>query len=235
MKLLIKRSVPDEVITYEIDAEGLTLLAYLNLIKSKQDASLTYSHSCRSGVCGSCAVRVNGKEKLMCTYKPASGDLIEPLGNTEVLRDLVVNYNHLETCNTKAQGWIETINSSNVSEEEMEKIALQSDCILCSSCHSACPVFAVNPNFIGPFALTRAWRYANDPRNQDATHILDAVQKDGIWDCTLCGECVPVCPQNIAPKQDITMLRMKSAMAGYQDPNAASMFGGGLDFGGPVF
>jgi fumarate reductase iron-sulfur subunit len=75
----------------------------------------------------------------------------------------------------------------------------------------------------------------NDVRENGNDAKIAAIQTNGIWDCTLCGECVPVCPQNIAPKQDITMLRMKSAMMGYQDPNAAMAFGTGLDFGSPMF
>jgi fumarate reductase iron-sulfur subunit len=96
-------------------------------------------------------------------------------------------------------------------------------------------VYAVNPDFIGPFALTRVWRYVSDPRESQSAAKMAAVQTNGIWDCTLCGECVPVCPQGIAPKQDIAMLRTKSGMLGYQDPNAAAMFGGGVDFGSPMF
>ena len=61
------------------------------------------------------------------------------------------------------------------------------------------------------------------------------MQQNGIWDCTLCNECVPVCPQGIAPKQDIAMLRTKSGMEGFMDPNMMGGFGGGLDFGSPSF
>ena len=82
------------------------------------------------------------------------------------------------------------------------------------TCYSACPVYAVNPAFEGPFALTRSWRYVSDARAGDVRAKLEAVQQNGIWDCTLCNECVPVCPQGIAPKQDINMLRSKSGMEG---------------------
>lgn len=235
MNIKILRSSNNEVQSYNVDFENITLLAVLNHIKTKIDPTLTYSHGCRSGVCGSCAVRVNGREQLMCEYKPRSGDVIEPIRNAAVIRDLVVESSALERHNRAGSAWSEGSSEGSVSEEEMSRIETQSDCILCASCYSACPVYAVNPDFIGPFALTRVWRYVNDPRESGGEAKMAAIQTDGIWDCTLCGECVPVCPQGIAPKQDITMLRMKSAMMGYNDPNAAAQFGGGLDFGGPVF
>lgn len=216
--------------TYNVELEGVTLLALLNHIKTKIDPTLTYSHGCRSGVCGSCAVRVNGREQLMCEYKPSEGDYVEPIRNARVIRDLVVDTSSIEQFNRAGMGWSESVKEVNVSAEEMERIETQSDCILCTSCFSACPVYAVNPNFIGPFALTRVWRYVNDPREVNSEAKMAAIQTNGIWDCTLCGACVPVCPQNIAPAQDIRMLRTKSAMLGYPDPTMN--FGGGFDLGG---
>ncbi len=235
MEIKVKRSQTDEFQTYNVALDGVTLLAVLNHIKTKLDPTLTYAHGCRSGVCGSCAVRVNGREALMCEYKPNDGDSVEPIRNVRVIRDLVVDSAHIEHCNRTARAASEGVDEGRVSEGEMERIALQSDCILCGSCYSACPVYAVNPAFLGPFALTRVWRYVSDPRETSCVDKMAAVQTNGIWDCTLCGECVPVCPQGIAPKQDISMLRTKASMMGYSDPNAAAMFGGGLDFGSPMF
>ena len=131
--------------------------------------------------------------------------------------------------NTIAKAW-SSDNSSNdeVLPEQAEVNEVQSDCILCGSCFSACPVYAVNSEFLGPFALTRSWRYVSDIREQDTQEKIESVQSNGIWDCTLCNECVPVCPQGIAPKQDIAMLRGKSGTMGFMDPN----FGGGMSFQG---
>lgn len=228
MEIAILRG--EEAHTYNVELEGVTLLALLNHIKTKIDPTLTYSHGCRSGVCGSCAVRVNGREQLMCEYKPSEGDYVEPIRNARVIRDLVVDTSSIEQFNRAGMGWSESVKEVNVSAEEMERIETQSDCILCTSCFSACPVYAANPNFIGPFALTRVWRYVNDPREVNSEAKMAAIQTNGIWDCTLCGACVPVCPQNIAPAQDIRMLRTKSAMLGYPDPTMN--FGGGFDLGG---
>ncbi len=234
MQVKIKRynaetEISEDILEYELPEENLTLLEALNHIKTKIDASLSFSAGCRSGVCGSCAVRVNGTEELACAYKLSDGDLIEPLKNLPVLRDLIVDVDKMMQYNLKAKAW-SSDNSANtkVTPEQAEVNELQSDCILCGSCFSACPVYAINEAFIGPFALTRSWRYVADVREQDIQEKIESVQTNGIWDCTLCNECVPVCPQGIAPKQDIAMLRSKSGIMGYMDPN----FGGGMNFGG---
>ena len=224
---ILRGEVPQ---TYNVELENVTLLSVLNHIKTKIDPTLTYSHGCRSGVCGSCAVRVNEREQLMCEYKPSDGDVVEQIRNARVIRDLVVDSSMVEQFNRAGEAWSEKNSSECVSAEAMERIETQSDCILCTSCFSACPVYTANPDFIGPFALTRVWRYVNDPRELGIESKMAAVQTNGIWDCTLCGACVPVCPQGIAPKQDITMLRTKSVMMGYPDPTMN--FGGGFDLGG---
>lgn len=241
MKISVKRyisepEVREAVVDYTVADEGKTLLAILTEIKTKQDPSLTFASGCRSSVCGSCAVRVNGKEVLACAYKPVEGDLIEPLRNMPVIRDLVVDASAVERCNSAALAWaVQNDENMAVSQEQAHANELQSDCILCGSCYSACPVYAVKPDFMGPFALTRNWRYVADAREEGGAQKIEAVQQNGIWDCTLCNECVPVCPQGIAPKQDIVMLRNKSGMMGYMDPNLMGGFGGGLDFGAPIF
>jgi fumarate reductase iron-sulfur subunit len=230
MELFIKRTEQEEPVGYQVELEGVTLLALLNHIKTKIDPTLTYSHGCRSGVCGSCAVRVNGREVLMCEHKVQEGDCVEPIRNVRVIRDLIVDSSAVERLNRAANAWSEGSREGAVREEDANRIQTQSDCILCTSCFSACPVYAVNPDFMGPFALTRVWRYVNDVREESSDQKMAAIQTNGIWDCTLCGSCVPVCPQNIAPAQDIRMLRNKSGMLGYPDPTMN--FGGGFDLGG---
>ena len=222
-------------VSFKVQKREATLLEFLSEIKQTQEQSLTFSSGCRSGVCGSCAVRVNGKEVLACTYKPQSGDIVEPLKNVPLIRDLVVDMEKALSFNVVAKNWaVSAENLPSVTPKEAENNEIQSDCILCGACYSACPVYAVNSEFIGPFALTRSWRYVNDVREEGVDEKIAAIQTNGIWDCTLCGECVPVCPQGIAPKTDIDMLRNKSNVMGYMDPKYAS-FNGGLDFGAPSF
>jgi len=222
---------------YEVDVIDRTLLEVLNEIKTTQDNTLTYASGCRSSVCGSCSVRVNGKEVLACSYKVQDGDLVEPLKNVPVIRDLVVDMSKSYAFNAKAKAWQTQQSDSVELTQENEKInEIQSDCILCGSCYSACPVYSVNEEFLGPFALTRVWKYVSDKRESDESEKIATIQSNGVWDCTLCNECTLVCPQNISSKADIEKLRSKSAMAGYSDPNFANSFGGGFGFdGSPSF
>ncbi len=233
MKISIQR---ESLAEYEVDAHDATLLAVLSEIKTNQDGSLTYASGCRSSVCGSCAVRVNGREVLACSYKVQDGDLVEPLKNSPVIRDLVVDMDRAYEFNTKAKAFSNFTSPLKVVTQENEKLnEVQSDCILCGSCYSACPVYAVNEEFLGPFSLTRVWKYVSDVREDDSKEKIDTIQTNGVWDCTLCNECTLVCPQDISSKADIEKLRSRSAMAGYTDPNFAS-FGGGFGFdGSPSF
>ncbi len=173
-------------------------------------------------------MRVNDKEVLACGYRVQEGDVIRPLEKMEIIKDLVVNHEKAEETLRRVKGWFAEPSTIMIQDKEDEKrIEKQTDCILCSSCFSSCPVLEVDENFLGPFALTRAYRYTNDSRANGAKEIVDAVQEKGVWDCTLCGECTAVCPQGIDPKNDIMMLRMKSVQQGYSDPTFSS---GGDDF-----
>jgi fumarate reductase iron-sulfur subunit len=233
MKIKIQRyckhRTPDRSIEaeYELPKKVNFLLEALTFIKEELDPSLTYSSGCRSGVCGSCAVRVNGKEELACEYKIQEDDLITPLDKMQIIKDLVVDHNFSQSSMARSSTYFKepsrVLHQSKDAEKMIEK---QTDCILCSSCFSSCPVLEVDKDFLGPFALTRAYRYVSDSRNEDGKEIIDKVQTKGVWDCTLCGECTIACPQGIDPKNDILMLRMKSVQAGYEDPTFAS---GGFD------
>ena len=223
--------VREELVSYDVAFEGITLLELLTQIKMQIDNTLTFTSGCRSSVCGSCAMRVNDKEVLACSYKVQDGDVITPLKNMKVVRDLVVDNTQAMNFNKASHAWADTEKGKTLTQEDAEINELQSDCILCGSCYSACPVYSVNDTFKGPFSLTRVWRYVSDLRESDegVKDKLETIQNSGIWDCTLCNECVPVCPQGIAPKQDISMLRSKSGIFGFMDPNFANSFGGGFD------
>jgi fumarate reductase iron-sulfur subunit len=210
----------------------LTLLASLYEIKESKDASLTFSSGCRSAICGACAVRVNGKEKLACSYKVKDGDLIESLNYHKILRDLKVDKSSAKDKLVKAQDWIHKSKKVSLNHKDEKLTQIQSDCILCHSCYSACPVLAINPNFLGPFVLTRAYRYVVDKRESESKITIDSIQIDGVWDCTLCGECTAVCPKGIDPKMDITMLRGESLKQGYSDPSFLRQNFGIPDFSG---
>jgi fumarate reductase iron-sulfur subunit len=232
MKIGILRSETQTHQSYTLPGTPMTLLKALTTIKATEDATLTFTAGCRAGVCGTCAVRVNGKEVLGCSTMVQEGDVIEPLQYHPVLRDLKVDKMVARDTLYKSETWLHTSQEATLNHDDEKQSERQTDCILCSSCFSACPVFAVNQDFLGPFALTRAYRYSVDKREGEVKAIVDKVQSNGVWDCTLCGECTMVCPKGIDPKMDITMLRSLSVQEGYDDPTFANVNFGTPDFGG---
>ena len=230
MQINIFRSETNTHQSYTLEDKEMTLLSALTHIKATQDATVTFTAGCRASVCGTCAVRVNGKEQLSCAYKVQDGDTIEPLQYHPVLRDLKVDKDQAKATLSKSKAQLQQYQEATLSHKDEKFSERQTDCILCDSCYSACPVYAVNPDFLGPFALTRAYRYSTDKREAQAKDIIDSIQTNGVWDCTLCGECTMACPKGIDPKMDITMLRGKSVEFGYDDPSFAMQSFGTPDF-----
>ncbi|MBD3831299.1 MAG: succinate dehydrogenase/fumarate reductase iron-sulfur subunit [Arcobacter sp.] len=236
MKINIRRfnkelSTESTITKYEVN--NTNLLKALIEIKEEIDSSLSFRCGCKSGVCGSCAVKVNGVERLACKVFIKEDDLIEPLKNIEVIKDLIVNVSHETLLINKTKSYINKNSNKEIKQENIEKIDLQSNCILCNSCFSSCPVYDVKDSFIGPFALSRALRYVNDEKLESNDEIISSVQTDGIWDCTLCSACTLVCPQGIDPKADIMQLQNISVQKGYTNPNFQNFsFDFNDDFGG---
>lgn len=238
MKIFIKRFNNESLERNELNeykVKNTNLLQALIEIKKETDSTLAFRCGCKSGVCGSCAVKVNGIEKLACKTNINDNDLIEPMNNTNIIKDLVVDVSHETLLIKKLNLTINSnIQSTQISQEDIKNIDLQSNCILCNSCHSSCPVYKVNKEFLGPFALTKAIRYVNDNKLLNKATILDSIQTNGIWDCTLCSACTLVCPQSIDPKADIMQLQNISVQNGYSNPYTQNLdFNGfGDDFGG---
>lgn len=236
MKINIRRfnkelSTESTITKYEVN--NTNLLKVLIEIKEEIDSSLSFRCGCKSGVCGSCAVKVNGVERLACKVFIKDDDLIEPLKNIEVIKDLIVNVSHETFLINKTKSYINKNSNKEIKQENIEKIDLQSNCILCNSCFSSCPVYDVKDSFIGPFALSRALRYVNDEKLESNDEIISSIQTDGIWDCTLCSACTLVCPQGIDPKADIIQLQNISVQKGYTNPNFQNFsFDFNDDFGG---
>ena len=225
MKLKIKRFNQDknpkiDIVEYEVKHDE-TILNSLIEIKTKQDASLAFRCGCKTGVCGSCSIKVNGVEKLACKTHLNENDLIEAINNSKVIKDLVVDLSHEETFLKKSKTYLSKLSNEEISSKDEKLIDLQSTCILCQSCFSSCPVYEVNKEFLGPYTLTRALRYVDDKKEEDKLNILNSIQENGVWDCTLCGNCTLVCPQFIDPKTDILNLRMKSVQNGFEDKSMA--------------
>ena len=222
----------NKVDSFEINSNNL--LNALIEVKTNFDSTLTFRCGCKSGICGSCAVKVNGVERLACKTNIQNNDLVEPIKNSSIIKDLVVDVSHETLLIQKVIDTIKSDDNIELDKADIKKIDLQSNCILCNSCYSTCPIYDVNKDFLGPFALTRALRYVNDKRLINKGTILDSIQSSGIWDCTLCSACTLVCPQNIDPKADIMQLQNISVQNGYTNPYTQNLNFNSFDndFGG---
>ena len=216
--------------TYELEEKVDNLLSILFAIKATKNHSLTFRSGCKSGVCGSCAVTVNGVERLACKTTIKEDDIVMPLKNHEVIRDLVVDLSNQDKFLKLSNAQLEEKSDCKITKQDEKDIDIESNCILCNSCFSSCPVYEINKDFLGPFALTRVYRYVNDKKEKELQNKIDAIQKNGVWDCTLCGNCNMVCPEKIDIKNDIMKLRNKSVQFGYNDPNMDN-FNSGFDTG----
>jgi fumarate reductase iron-sulfur subunit len=200
------------------------VLDALNYIKDKVDGSLSFRWSCRMGVCGSCGMMVNGVPKLTCAtfltaYAPGPVR-VEPLQYFPVVRDLVVEITDFLEKLKKVKPWMIRQDEKPLSEgeyrqtpEELEAYKQYSMCINCTLCYAACPVYGLDPLFVGPAAIALAQRYNLDSRDQGAAERLDILaQHNAIWGCTFVGECTKVCPKNVDPAGAIQRYKLTTVI-----------------------
>ena len=196
------------------------ILDALNYIKDELDGTLSFRWSCRMGVCGSCGMMVNGKPKLTCATflsEYLSGPIrVEPLRYFPVLRDLVVEMTDFMQKLKKVKPWIIRDAEKPLEEGEYRQKPAQLDlykqfsmCINCVLCYAACPVYGLEPSFIGPAAIALALRYNQDSRDEGAGERHDIVsEEDGIWQCTFVGECTKACPKDVDPAGAIQQFKV---------------------------
>jgi fumarate reductase iron-sulfur subunit len=196
----------------------------LNYVKDQLDGTLSYRWSCRMGICGSCGMTVNGEPKLTCAtflteYAPGTVR-VEPLRNFPIIRDLVVEIGDFMKKLTAVKPWIVRKEAKPLSEgeylqtpDEMDEYKQFSMCINCMLCYAACPVYGLDPHFIGPAAIALAQRYNLDSRDQGASERLEILsQHEGIWGCTFVGECTKVCPKHVDPAGAIQQYKLSAAL-----------------------
>ena len=208
---------------YEVPFHGdWVVLDALNYIKDRLDGSLSYRWSCRMGVCGSCGMMVNGEPQLTCAtflshYLP--GPIrVEPLRYFPIMRDLVIDMTDFMGKLQSVKPWIISSQEKPLSQgeylqtpEELDVYKQFSMCINCMLCYAACPVYGLDPQFIGPAAIALAQRYNLDSRDQGTSQRLDLLSQDeGIWGCTFVGECSKVCPKEVDPAGAIQQYKLSA-------------------------
>jgi len=214
---------------FEVDAApGRTVLDLLHDIHYNEDPTLSFRRSCQSAICGSCAMNVNGRTGLTCSTqaKPLldrDGYLVvEPMKNMPILKDLVVDMD----------GFWESVHDVDpflqagrkvpkgpyiVPKARMELLKIAQDCIMCGSCLSECTSREANPDYLGPAALAKAYRFVADERDE-ARHgrLMVYSEANGIWDCDTCLYCNEVCPIHVKPMDAIMRMREMAIEAGIE-------------------
>jgi succinate dehydrogenase / fumarate reductase iron-sulfur subunit len=220
----------------EVTSEEV-VLDILNRIKWDHDGSFSYRRSCRHGICGACAIKVNGRSTLACkesmkTMIEYFGDELtfEPLSKKRAIKDMIID---------KADFWeksdaIHPYLISNIDENpDMESTVTpkQADelndadlCIQCGACHYACPVVELSEDFFGPAAFAKAYRFEADVRDDAHDTRLQELNKlgQGVWDCAKCYECAEVCPKEVNPIDKITKLHQMLFKEGVAKSNVAT-------------
>ncbi len=210
--LRIKRFNPETDVKpvfkeYQVQVEPTDrVLDALNQIKWYQDGTLTYRRSCAHGVCGSDAMRINGRNRLACKIlmkELGQKVTIEPLIAFPVIKDLVVDLEPFFDSYKSIKPYLIASDPPSSRERlqspaERERYDDTTKCILCACCTSSCPVHWTNKEYVGPAAIVNAHRFIFDSRDEGADQrlrILD--QRSGVWRCRTIFNCTEVCPRGI--------------------------------------
>jgi succinate dehydrogenase / fumarate reductase iron-sulfur subunit len=215
--------------TVDLDPD-LSVLDGLLQVRDRQDGTLVVRCSCKAAICGSCGTKINGQSTLACKTQISEaqeganrrpGDdgrnpiVVEPMGNMPVVKDLVTDMEstHWEKIR-RVTPWLLPEGDPPEREyvvppESMIDVTQSMACIQCGACVSACLSMEADPEFIGPAALAKAYRFVGDPRDSQTKERLYDLAQDphGIYDCTHCFSCIDACPKGVAPMDQIMRLR----------------------------
>ena len=232
-----KQNSSPVVQNYRLEAEpGNTILDCLNRIKWEQDGTLAFRKNCRNTICGSCAMRINGRSTLACKQnlrdeiavfkrENSASDkadtipeiTVAPLGNLPVIKDLIVDMNNFWDNLDKVNPYVSTAARKVPQKEflqtpqERSQLDNTGNCIMCGACYSECNAVEVNPSFVGPHALAKAQRMIADSRDAETESRLDKYNEStaGVWGCTRCYYCNSVCPMDVAPLDRISEIKQE--------------------------
>jgi succinate dehydrogenase iron-sulfur subunit len=214
---------------FEVELEeSLSVLDGILQAKDRDDGSLAVRCSCRAAICGSCGVKINGQSTLACktqighAHRAANRRnggsnpiVVEPMGNMPVIKDLVTDMESTHWAKIRrVTPWLLPAGDPPEREyivppESMIDVTQSMACIQCGACVSSCLSMEADPEFIGPAALAKAYRFVGDPRDAETTERLYDLAQDphGIYDCTHCFNCIDACPKGVAPMDQIMRLR----------------------------
>jgi succinate dehydrogenase / fumarate reductase, iron-sulfur subunit len=202
---------------YDTEVESTDrVLDALNYAKWYRDGTITYRRSCAHGVCGSDAMRINGRNRLACKVLIKDvGDRItlEPMLGLRVIKDLVVDMDDFFALYALVKPYLMNDTPAPEKErlqspEERERFDDTTKCILCAACTTSCPPFWTDPQFVGPAALVNAHRFIFDSRDEGAVERLDILnQREGVWRCRTVFNCTEACPRDIKITRAIEQIK----------------------------
>ncbi|MBF0296827.1 MAG: 4Fe-4S dicluster domain-containing protein [Magnetococcales bacterium] len=211
---------------YSVKAtETTTILSILEEIKGEQDGTLTFRQSCRSAICGSCAMKIGGRTRLACKTHVgvvARDNVVEiaSQANQPVLKDMAIDIGpFFERVHKITPYLTEGPETDAVTEKTAyDQVNHVTQCIMCGSCYSDCTMAEVSPEFIGPAALAKAFRFVSDPREgQKTKRLRQLAEPHMMWSCARCAMCVETCPKDVKPMEAIVKLRTRSVAKGFND------------------
>ncbi len=203
-----------DVVTVDIP-ETTTVLDALEAAKAEVDGSISFRRSCRSAICGSCSMSINGTTALACktpcnTVMDAAGTIaVDPMANFTPMKDLVVHMDPFWDKYRRLRPYLQPADADDrhererrVSPDDMKKLVDAANCVMCATCYSLCPVVSVDPSFAGPAAIAYAYRFIEDVRDAKRTERLAQINEDYLWLCAHCYAC-SACPKHVDPHDRI--------------------------------
>ncbi|KAJ4828235.1 Succinate dehydrogenase [ubiquinone] iron-sulfur subunit 3, mitochondrial [Turnera subulata] len=214
--------------SYHIDLSncGPMVLDVLQKIKAEDDSSLAYRRSCREGICGSCAMNIDGTNTVAC-LKPIDADtskptIITPLPHMYVIKDLVVDLTNFYNQYRSIEPWLKTTKLPEDGREfrqspaDRKKLDGLYECILCACCSASCPSYWWNPEeFLGPAPLLHAYRWIADSRDEFADERLEALTEDDkrLYRCRTIENCRVTCPKSLNPAAAINKMKIRHLLS----------------------
>jgi len=209
-----------DIYNIDLDDCGPMILDALLKIKNEIDPTLTFRRSCREGICGSCAMNIDGSNTLACTkaIDEVNGDVkVYPLPHMEVIKDLVPDLTHFYAQYASIKPWMQTQTPPPPdaerlqSKEDRAKLDGMYECILCASCSTSCPSYWWNSDrYLGPAILLQANRWIEDSRDENTGERLDDLEDPfRLYRCHTIMNCTNTCPKGLNPAKAIANIKQK--------------------------
>ena len=196
-----------------------TVLDALEWVKAEKDGTVSFRRSCRSAICGSCSMNINGVAGLACktpvsdVLKSDNSVMVDPMPNFQPMKDLVVHMDPFWDKYSRLKPYLQPKDKDEdhererrVSPEDMKKLVAVANCVMCAVCYSLCPVVSVDPAFAGPAAIAYAYRFIEDVRDSKRKERAAQISEDYLWLCAHCYAC-SYCPKHVDPHDDIIAVK----------------------------